>query len=35
MKLKQYISTSPALQRIIYGKLQHMEGNYTVEKARK
>jgi hypothetical protein len=26
---------SPALQRIISGKHQHQEGNYTLEKARK
>jgi hypothetical protein len=26
---------NPALQRIIKGKLQHKEGNYTLEKARK
>jgi hypothetical protein len=28
-------STNPALQRIIDGKLQHKEANYTLEKARK
>ena len=27
-KFTQYISTNPALQRIIDGKLQHKEGNY-------
>jgi hypothetical protein len=26
-KLTQYLSTNPALQRIIKGKLQHNEGN--------
>ena len=31
----QYLSTNPALQRIIDGKHQHKEGNYTLEKARK
>jgi hypothetical protein len=30
----QYLSTNPALQRIVKGKLQH-EGNYALEKARK
>jgi len=34
-KFIQYLSTSPALQRIIDGKLQYKEGNYTLEKARK
>jgi hypothetical protein len=34
-KFIQYLSTNPALQRIIDGKLQHKEGNYTLEKARK
>ena len=34
-KFKQYLSTNPALQRIIDGKHQHKEGNYTLEKARK
>jgi hypothetical protein len=34
-KFKQYLSTNPALQRIIEGKHQHKEGNYTSEKARK
>jgi hypothetical protein len=29
------LSTNPALQRIIDGKCQHKEGNYTLEKARK
>jgi hypothetical protein len=31
----QYLPTNPALQRITDGKLQHKEGNYTLEKARK
>jgi hypothetical protein len=31
----QYLSTNPALKRIIDGKHQHKEGNYTLEKARK
>jgi hypothetical protein len=35
MKFIQYLSTNPALQRIIDGKLQHKEGNYTLEKGRK
>jgi hypothetical protein len=34
-KFNQYISTNPDLQRIIMGKLQHKEGNYALEKARK
>jgi hypothetical protein len=34
-KFTQYLSTNSALQRIIDGKLQHKEGNYTLEKARK
>jgi hypothetical protein len=34
-KFAQYLSTNPALQRIIDGKLQHKERNYTLEKARK
>ena len=33
-KLTQYLSTNPALQRIIGGKLQYEEGNDTLEKAR-
>jgi hypothetical protein len=33
-KFTQYLSTNPALQRIIEGKLQHKEGNYTQENAR-
>jgi hypothetical protein len=31
----KYLSTNPALQRIIDGKHQHKEGNYMLEKARK
>jgi len=34
-KFTQYLSTSPALQRIIGGKFQYKEGNYILEKARK
>jgi hypothetical protein len=34
-KFKQYLSTNPALQRIIKGKHQHKDGNYTLEKAKK
>jgi hypothetical protein len=34
-KFTQYLSMNLALQRIIKGKLQHKDGNYTVEKARK
>ena len=34
-KFTQYLSINPALQRIIDGKHQHKEGNYTLEKARK
>jgi hypothetical protein len=34
-KFTQYLSMNPALQRIIKGKLQHKEGNHTLEKARK
>jgi hypothetical protein len=30
----QYLSTNPSLQRIIDGKLQHKEGNYTPDNAR-
>jgi hypothetical protein len=32
-KFTQYLSTNPALQRVIDGKLQHEAGNYTLEKA--
>jgi hypothetical protein len=35
IKFTQYLSTNPALQRIIKGKLQYKEGNYGLEKARK
>jgi hypothetical protein len=31
-KITQYFSINPALQRIIDGKCQYKEGNYTVEK---
>ena len=34
-KFTQYLSMIPALQRIIKGKLQHKEGNSTLEKATK
>jgi len=34
-KFTQYIPTNPVLQRIIDGKLQHREGNYILDKARK
>jgi hypothetical protein len=34
-KFTQYLSTNPALQRIIKGKLQQKKGNYAPEKARK
>jgi hypothetical protein len=34
-KFTQYIFTNLALQRIIDGKVQHKEGNHTLEKARK
>jgi hypothetical protein len=34
-KFTQYLSTNPALQRIIKVELQHKEGNYALEKARK
>jgi hypothetical protein len=33
-KFTEYLSTNPALQRIIGRKLQHKEGNYSLEKAR-
>jgi hypothetical protein len=32
-KFTQYLSTNPVLQRIIDGKHQYKEGNYTLEKA--
>ena len=34
-KFTQYLSTNPALQRIMNGEHQQREGNYTQEKARK
>jgi hypothetical protein len=34
-KFTQYLSTNPSLLRIIKGKLQYKEGNYSLEKARK
>jgi hypothetical protein len=34
-KFIQYLYVNPSLQRIIKGKLQHKEGNYALEKARK
>jgi len=34
-KFTHFISTNQALKRIVGGKLQHKEGNYTLEKARK
>jgi hypothetical protein len=34
-KFTQYLSMNLALQRILKGKLQYKEGNYTLEKARK
>jgi hypothetical protein len=34
-RFTQYLSTNPALQRIIDGKHQHKEWNYTLEEARK
>jgi hypothetical protein len=34
-KFTHYHFMNPAHQRIIDGKLQHKEGNYTLEKARK
>ena len=33
-KFTQYLSTNPTLQRIMNGKDQQKEGNYTLEKAR-
>jgi hypothetical protein len=33
-KFKQYLSTNPALQRILEGKLLYKEGNYTQENTR-
>jgi hypothetical protein len=34
-KFTQYLSTNPALQGIVNGQLQHKEGNYILEQARK
>jgi hypothetical protein len=34
-KFTYYHSTNPALQRIIKGKLQHKDRNYTLEKSKK
>jgi hypothetical protein len=34
-KFTQYLSTNPALQKIINGKLRSKKGNYTLEKSRK
>jgi hypothetical protein len=34
-KFTQYLSTNPAIQRIIDGKLKHKEKNYTLVKVRK
>ena len=34
-KFTQYLSTNPALQRVIQGKLKHKDENYPLEKARK
>jgi hypothetical protein len=34
-KFTQYLSINPALQRIIDGKHQHKEGNYSLEEAKK
>jgi hypothetical protein len=34
-KFTKYLSTNAALQRIIKGKVQHKEENYTLEEARK
>jgi hypothetical protein len=34
-KFTQYLSTNPTIQRIINGKLQHEEGTYPVDKAKK
>jgi len=33
-KFTHYLSTNPALQRIINGTAQHKEASYTLEKAR-
>jgi hypothetical protein len=34
-KYPQYLPMNPALERIIKGKHQHKDGNYTLENARK
>ena len=34
-KFTHYLSKNPPLQKIIVGKQQHKDGNYTLEKARK
>jgi hypothetical protein len=34
-QIRQYNFMNPALERIVKGKLQHKEGNDTLEKARK
>jgi hypothetical protein len=34
-KFKQYLSMNLAIQRIIKGRFQHKEENYTLEKGRK
>jgi hypothetical protein len=34
-KFTQYLSMNPSLKRIIKGKLQNKEGNYSLKKARK
>jgi hypothetical protein len=34
-KFTQYLSTNPALQRIIKAKHQHKDGNNNLERARK
>jgi hypothetical protein len=34
-KFTQYLSKNPALQRIIKGKLEDKDGNYTLEKSTK
>jgi hypothetical protein len=34
-KFTHYLSTNPALHRIIKGKLQHKDRNYALDKARK
>ena len=34
-KFTQYLTTKPAIQRIIDGKTQHKKGNYTLTKSKK